>query len=118
MTEQGIPGYDRDGNRVDMDRLVELQQDRDYKRVADDDVLTADGRLLWVSTVWLGIDHSLYSTPPLIFETMVFESGMSEDFCARYATEKDALAAHEAIVRQLEQGVPLGSVNVAAWGRS
>jgi hypothetical protein len=54
-----------------------------------------DGR--WVSTVWLGLDHSFGSGPPLIFETMVFRSkdGPLHDLeCDRYSTEVDALAGH------------------------
>ncbi len=53
-----------------------------------------NGRL--VSTVWLGIDHSFGSGPPLIFETMVFPGdGDAHDLdCDRYSTETDAIAGH------------------------
>lgn len=59
-----------------------------------------DGR--WVSTVFLGIDHSLFGGPPLIFETMVFESesmGRIEMYADRYSTREQALAGHERAIR-------------------
>jgi len=51
----------------------------------------------WVSTVWLGLDHSFGSGPPLIFETMVFQnrSDMGDLDCERYSTEAEAIAGHE-----------------------
>ena len=57
----------------------------------------------WVSTVWLALDHQfLVDGPPLIFETMVFASnGSGHDLdCERYATEAEAVAGHEAMVRK------------------
>jgi len=51
----------------------------------------------WISTVWLGLDHSFSGPPPLIFETMVFAtrnelSGLDQ---RRYSTEALALTGHE-----------------------
>src|SRR5215475_1779613 len=48
-------------------------QDPAYHRVAEDDF--PDGT--WLSTVWLGLDHSHGFGPPTIFETMYF-SGRTE----------------------------------------
>jgi hypothetical protein len=62
------------------------------KRVAE--TTLPNGR--WVSTVWLGLDHSFRSGPPLIFETMVFpnQGDMGDLDCDRYSTEAEALAGH------------------------
>ncbi len=53
---------------------------------------------LWVSTVWLGLDHSFGFGPPLIFETMVFDrlnDGSSADLdMDRYSTLEDAELGH------------------------
>mgnify|MGYP001603975392 FL=1 len=69
-----------------------------YKRVAE--TTLADGT--WVSTVWLGLNHNWAAGPPLIFETMAFESGehLNELETARYATEAQAIAGHARIVRR------------------
>lgn len=59
-----------------------------------------DGK--WVSTTLIGLDHRFIGDgPPLIFETMVFpeECNWSELDVRRYATEEEARAGHEEMVR-------------------
>lgn len=55
----------------------------------------------WVSTVWLGLDHSfLPNQLPLIFETMVFfrsDCGLEMN---RYTTKRQALAGHKEMVKK------------------
>jgi len=51
-----------------------------------------------VSTVFLGLDHSFGSGPPLLFETMVF--GSKEDIQERYSTWDEALAGHKRILEE------------------
>jgi len=46
-----------------------------------------------VSTVFLGLDHSFSSGPPVLFETMIFGGPHSEDQ-ERYCTYHEALAGH------------------------
>jgi len=69
----------------------------------------------WVSTVFLGIDHSFSSPmklggPPVLFETMIFpvkedpdtlilETIMDEKYCDRYCTMDEALEGHKIAVR-------------------
>lgn len=65
-----------------------------------------------VSTVHLVIDHSLGSGPPLIFETMVFDSdGDSfeeyEEYTKRYSTESEAHEGHRKTVEALRQRMAL-----------
>lgn len=91
---------------------AQMMEDLDYKRVAYDEL--PDGSYL--STVWLGLDHSHGLGPPLIFETMRFPNddtfaqmefpdifGESDETveCLRYGSEEEALAAHHEIVRRL-----------------
>ncbi len=58
---------------------------------------------LWVSTVWLILDHRHDdSGPPLIFESMVFRSerDLVELTRRRYATELEAAVGHEVLCEQ------------------
>lgn len=74
---------------------------------------------LWVSTVFLSIDHNfmpreLYpDARPLLFETMVFKTVNGEEdhrtdvYQARYHTWDEALNGHNAVVELIKQGLPL-----------
>jgi hypothetical protein len=95
--------YGRDGMPITLEQWATRTEET--KRVAQDDVATPGGRLLWVSTVWLGIDMGFNYGPPLIFETMVFEHGAADELCHRYATEDDALAGHAEIVHAAREGL-------------
>jgi hypothetical protein len=89
--------YDKDGSPIKQDVYrAKKYGELSYKRVAE--TTLPDGK--WVSTVWLGIDHNHGSGPPLIFETMVFESkdDLNELDMKRYATLAQAEAGHEAMV--------------------
>lgn len=49
-----------------------------------------------VSTVFLGLDHQYGEGPPLIFETMVFADGGSDEcWCDRCSTWDEAEAMHQ-----------------------
>jgi hypothetical protein len=87
--------YDRQGNPID-GALEWAKRMKDEKRVAE--TTLADGT--WVSTVWLGLDHSWGGGPPLIFETMVRLPDGTWDECERYSTEAEALAGHGAMVER------------------
>lgn len=57
----------------------------------------------FVSTVWLGLDHSFGEDgPPLIFETMVFpKKGIWVDVdMERYSTEEEAVQGHQRMVKK------------------
>lgn len=63
---------------------------------------------LFVSTVFLGIDHRLSEEgPPLVFETMVFdnsEEGKGDtfaDYCERYSTWDEAVAGHRKVLEAI-----------------
>ncbi len=49
---------------------------------------------VFISTVFLGIDHSFGGDKPLLFETMIF-GGDNDGYQDRYATKEEALAGHE-----------------------
>lgn len=60
--------------------------DRTVKKSAEGDV--------WVSTVFLGLDHSFGGKKPILFETMVF-GGLYDQYQERYSTWKEAEAGHK-----------------------
>lgn len=91
--------FDRQGQPIDdIRKWGRLLGNAKYKRVAE--VMLADGT--WVSTVWLGLNHNWGAGPPLIFETVVFESldGPGDLDMARYATEAEAVSGHALIVKR------------------
>lgn len=56
-----------------------------------------------VSTVFLGVDHSLGIGPPRLFETMVF-GGPHDGVEERSSTFEEAEATHDKWVQRLQQG--------------
>ena len=80
---------------------------RDHKRVAE-----ATVNSMWISTVFLGLDHSYLSGPPILFETMVFPSkgDYGDLLCWRYRTKAAAEAGHSFLVAALEAGTPIDEI--------
>jgi len=74
----------------------------DYRHVGRDTVNDSLGGEHYVSTVWLGLDHSLGPPDlPLIFETMAFchDHVCALDKCLwRYSTEAGAAEGHASVV--------------------
>jgi hypothetical protein len=98
-------GFRKDGTAIqDVLELEHLLVDMSYRRIAEI-TLEHRGRKLWISTIWLGINHNFNPQgPPLIFETMIFWEDvktpetaiLGEDlYQERYATEDEAKAGHE-----------------------
>ena len=94
---------DRDGKPISHREWGRLRQREDYYRVAQHRL---NG--LWVSTVWLGINHEgRPDAPPLIFETMVFpdDAAASDwDYQDRYSTLPQARVGHERVVAAIRTG--------------
>lgn len=94
--------FNKQGQPMTFDEYGALCRDRrlwEYKRIAE--TTLPDGR--WVSTVWLGHDYSFGDGPPIIFETMVFESKtkLRDLTCRRYSTLAEAEAGHVEMVQRL-----------------
>lgn len=115
--------YDRDGEPISSSRANELLSDPTYRRV-EETTVRGESVELWVSTVWLGVDHGFgMSDRPIIFETMVFDSnGGVADMAGleqvRYATEAGALEGHRAIVADLRSALDLSTLNRLLEGES
>lgn len=56
---------------------------------------------VFVSTVFLGFDHSFGEGPPLLFETMVFGGELADEM-ERYETYKQAEDGHKKMVARVE----------------
>lgn len=102
--------FDRAGEPLTLGEWAILNSDFEYKVVAQSDVPP-----VWLSTVWLGLDHGCFGffdggSEPLIFETIGFPlkegGGGPADYTEvfgpwRWSSEAVALRAHEVIVTKL-----------------
>ncbi len=55
---------------------------------------------VYVSTVFLGLDHSFMDGIPVLYETMIF-GGDSDQECRRYCFREQAVIGHNATVASL-----------------
>lgn len=55
------------------------------------------GKSIWVSTVFLGINHQWGDGPPMLFETMIF-GGIHDQEQWRYSTWDEAQEGHDRAV--------------------
>jgi len=85
--------------------MMEWARTFEHYRHIGDDYLRVRGTTYRVSTVWLGLDHSMFwGGPPLIFETMVFTSpARSTDLMMRYSTLRQAQRGHVRMVRLVKR---------------
>ena len=71
------------------------------------DIKTYIGNYL-VSTIDLGIDHNLFGSVPLYYETMIFEVkngkiDFRELYIDRYSTEEQATLGHKWVCEHIEE---------------
>lgn len=94
----------KDGKPVRVDSLtewcVQFERGEDVRRVDQTYV-----GYVWVSTVFLGLDHNYGDGPPLIFETMVFGGPLNEEM-VRYSTLGDAKKGHFEMVDRVRAASP------------
>lgn len=60
-----------------------------------------------VSTIFLGLDHGVWSAVPLLFETMVFGLDAFQDVQERYPTWEEAEAGHAQVVARVQAWLAL-----------
>lgn len=103
------PYYSPDGQPCTLRQYTAWREDKDIRQVALDELRWSRRRGLWISTVYLGLDHGFGledGAPPLIYETMAFRRGTFDDAdCERWATREQAAAGHEALLRGLTRGL-------------
>ena len=92
--------FDRQGLPISFERWSDLMCDDNQRRVGWDEPRPG----VYVSTVWLGLNHGHDHDQPLIFETMVFNGSWDQDFC-RYSTQVEAVIGHLDVVERLAAGL-------------
>lgn len=92
--------YDKEGLPITAMSWALLMESATYRIIKQDEAKNKN----WVSTVWLGLDHSHKKGERLIFETMVFRSEDDSTVlsCRRYATEKKARVGHEEMLAEAD----------------
>jgi len=70
------------------------------RRVAETYIFNPYGKKIWVSTVFLGLDHNFSGYgPPILFETMIF-GGPYNTYQERYRTWDEAERGHARAVKK------------------
>lgn len=93
--------YDREGKPIPFVVWGELFNDQEYK-VVKQDVFVLGDQPVYVSTVWMGLNHNwMPGRPPKIFETMIFGGELDLEQW-RYTTEEEALAGHAETCRLID----------------
>lgn len=99
------PWFHADGER---DYMLETSAWMDQRRAHQQVARWTRHRRVWVSTIYLGLDHSFGFGPPLIFETMVFPKGhrhghrWDDLFMDRYPSLEQARLGHQRIVDRIK----------------
>ncbi len=60
---------------------------------------------IYISTIFLGLDHSFGSGPPILFETMIF-GGINDQYQKRYVTLEEAKKGHKETVLLVLKTLP------------
>lgn len=91
---------DDDGQPVEVDLLTWAHwfEDAHHRQVARTNLASGG----YVSTVFMGLDHRFGGDgPPILWETMSFETPGQEQVQERYTSQADALVGHARIVADL-----------------
>lgn len=101
--------YDRTGNPISGPDAYTAKSDWANKHVKLSRITSPTRVGEWfVSTVWLGLDHSFGDGPPMIFETLVFapssDAELADDM-TRYPTEAEAEQGHDTVVKLICQSL-------------
>jgi len=108
MTDFVLGHYtlDAHGNPVPCNDILEWgrwmeRSSRDRTRIIASDLDESDpAKTIHVSTVFLGLDHSFGSGPPVLWETLVF-GGLLDGEQRRYTSRAAALAGHQEICERV-----------------
>jgi hypothetical protein len=100
LNEQGEPEPCRDTTRYAL-----WHETDERRKVRQQRWTNAGGCEIFVSTVFLGIDHGWDGGPPVLWETMAWH-GDDEPLTWRYRSRDAAIAGHARVVIELG-GIPL-----------
>lgn len=88
--------------------------EEDERRIVRHQAFVVNGREIEVSTVFLGLDHSFFGGPPVLWETRVF--GKDIDWQRRYTSREAAIEGHDEAVEEFG-GPRARGLDVPAWHR-
>jgi len=92
------------GERILLQTVVDRRGD------AHERPIHRGGRGVWISTVFLGLDHRFAGAgPPVLWETMIFGGALDQRYQERYTSKLAALQGHAAavaLVQALGQRLP------------
>lgn len=91
LDENGVPVLETD--LLKWGRWFEKSDRHVARTQVSDDV--------FVSTIFLGLDHSFSGGDPILWETLIF-GGPHHGDGSRYTTREDALAGHERFVAKAQ----------------
>jgi hypothetical protein len=91
--------YILDGHKV---KEVDLMTWAKWFEQADRCVAKDTINGVYISTVFLGLDHSFGSGPPLLFETMVFGGPLDQEQ-KRYSTWEESEIGHKKMIDRVKE---------------
>lgn len=81
------------------DKIPVLSEIKEFSQLPEKDRVVKQETIgdAWISTVFLGLDHSWEEGPPVLFETMIF-GGEHDMYQDRYCTWEEAEEGHKKAV--------------------
>lgn len=97
---------DKYGREIDLTTWGKLHSDTSYIMINQTTLF--DGK--WISTIWIGINHSFVVGKEMFFETIVFENenNLNAIHIERYTTLKEAKTGHKKVVEHWMEKVSNG----------
>jgi hypothetical protein len=94
----------------DIQKWGRFMGEKDARRVAK-----ATIGPLWISTVFLGLDHGWGNGPPILFETMIFGFSDHDEYQTRCATWDEAVRMHSLAVDIAQTMADVANVALAVF---
>lgn len=90
--------YDKEGLPITLMSWALLMESDTYRLVKEDEAQNGN----WLSTIWLGYNHSTVKREMHLFETIVFRAKDDRTIVGgrRYPTEKKAREGHEELLAE------------------
>ena len=87
-----------------------MEDNPNRKAVKQDNLEDDQGNKIFVSTVFLGLNHAWNSNVPVLWETMIF-GGEHDQYQERYTSHKDALEGHKKAINFINTGYNEQTIN-------
>jgi len=81
-----------------------MEENPKRKTVGYDKLKDINGDYVYVSTVFLGLDHAWNSSIPILWETMIFGGQNDQAYQERYSSYEQALEGHQKAINFIKTG--------------